>query len=163
MADRKLILDYGLPEYAPLVHGQPENTSPHPTSEMLIGLGLFLMICLVLWNAVGPGNAVITHNRMTDDRAKLAKIATALNNFYTDMRRFPTAQEGLNILVVTTPARFPYIDTENSNPLIDTWGHPIIYIPPGNGKGEIRSCGRDGIPGTADDVVISLEASPPNP
>lgn len=156
MADPNCIPDYG----------QPAKASPGPIRKTLIRLGLFLVICFALLVAVLP---VPSPRGGRHDKSsvqyKLTLIATALNNFRTDMGRFPTAEEGLNILIVTTPTRPQYIDTDNSKPLIDTWGHPFIYTPPGNGKGkgEIRSCGPDGICGTADDVVISLEVPQTNP
>ncbi|MEW5737078.1 MAG: type II secretion system major pseudopilin GspG [Thermodesulfobacteriota bacterium] len=92
------------------------------------------------------------------DKAKISKasvelesLATALKLFKLDMGRYPTTEEGLEILV-TPPqnteeaARWRkggYLE-KPSLPM-DPWGHPYVYIFPGSrGDFELLCYGADG-------------------
>jgi len=84
-------------------------------------------------------------------RAQVESLEKALDQFRLDMRRYPTAEEGLDALVAK-PANAngwsgPYLKKAVPS---DPWGHPYVYRTPG-GKGDfdLFSYGRDGKPGGA--------------
>ena len=92
-------------------------------------------------------------------RAQVESLEKALDQFRLDMRRYPTAEEGLEALV-SKPAN----STGWSGPYLkkavpaDPWGHAYVYRTPG-GKGEfdLFSYGRDGKPGGAgEDADIGI-------
>ena len=66
-------------------------------------------------------------------KAHIAELESALERFYVHMDRYPTAEEGLNVLVdpPTDDAdkkwRGPYIKQLRNDP----WGHPYQYRYPG--------------------------------
>ena len=82
-------------------------------------------------------------------RAQVESLEKALDQFRLDMRRYPTAEEGLEALVAK-----PANGAQWSGPYLkkavpaDPWGHPYVYRTPG-GKGDfdLFSYGRDGKPG----------------
>ena len=84
-------------------------------------------------------------------KAQVESLEKALDQFRLDMRRYPTAEEGLDALVAK-PANAngwsgPYLKKAVPS---DPWGHPYVYRTPG-GKGDfdLFSYGRDGKPGGA--------------
>ena len=92
-------------------------------------------------------------------RAQIESLEKALDQFRLDMRRYPTAEEGLEALMEkpasATEWRGPYLKKAVPN---DPWGRPYVYRTPGtNSEFEIVSYGRDGKPGGAgDDADVSL-------
>jgi general secretion pathway protein G len=92
-------------------------------------------------------------------RAQVESLEKALDQFRLDMRRYPTAEEGLEALV-SKPANAttwsgPYLKKAVPS---DPWGHAYVYRTPG-GKGEfdLFSYGRDGKPGgSGEDADIGI-------
>jgi len=92
-------------------------------------------------------------------KAQVESLEKALDQFRLDMRRYPTAEEGLEALV-SKPANAttwsgPYL--KKAVPT-DPWGHAYVYRTPG-GKSEfdLFSYGRDGKPGGAgEDADIGI-------
>lgn len=97
-------------------------------------------------------------------------LAVALGRFKFHTGGFPTAGQGLKVLVrspETDPARFgtapgwngPYI----SHLVNDPWGTGYVYEPPSepNGLPRVFSCGPDKTPGTEDDVVAAASMFDP--
>ena len=83
-------------------------------------------------------------------------LYVAVAAFRQDTGRFPTAAEGLGVLVAPpVPAggwRGPYL--ESATLPNDPWGRPYVYVAPaGPSHCRILSVGPDGIQGTADDVA----------
>ncbi len=84
-------------------------------------------------------------------------IPLALDLFEVDTGKYPTTEEGLNILF-TAPAdaeavnwHGPYVKQAPGDP----WGHPYRYVYPGtkNPKDyDLFSLGPDGTEGTTDDI-----------
>jgi general secretion pathway protein G len=82
-------------------------------------------------------------------RAQINELEAALEKFYVHMDRYPTAEEGLKVLV-EPPAgedeknwRGPYVNQLRSDP----WGNPIQYRYPGTHHPsgfDIWSRGEDG-------------------
>jgi general secretion pathway protein G len=92
-------------------------------------------------------------------RAQIESLEKGLDQYRLDMRRYPSAEEGLEALVAK-PANAqawsgPYL--RKSVPS-DPWGRPYVYRTPGQkGEFEIFSYGRDGKPGgTGDDADIGI-------
>jgi general secretion pathway protein G len=84
-----------------------------------------------------------------------------LERFRLDMGRYPTTEEGLQVLV-TKPSneedaskwRGPYLN--DANQLKDSWKRELIYQAPGqyNSEGyDLSSPGPDGQTNTADDIT----------
>jgi len=82
-------------------------------------------------------------------KAQIDALDKALDQYRLDVRRYPTADEGLQALV-TKPANEPnwngpYLKKAVPN---DPWGRPYIYRVPGQkGEFDLISYGRDGKPG----------------
>jgi general secretion pathway protein G len=84
-------------------------------------------------------------------KAQIESIEKALDQYRLDMRRYPSAEEGLQALIAK-PADAqawsgPYL--KKAVPL-DPWGRAYVYRTPGQkGEFELISYGRDGRPGGA--------------
>jgi general secretion pathway protein G len=127
----------------------------------LLELLVVLVIIGMLAAIVGPRYfAQLGKSQVTVARAQIDVLTKAVDNFRLDTGRFPTAEEGLQALVVK-PASVdkwggPYLKKDVP---LDPWGHPYVYQIPGT-KGDyaVISYGRDGQPGgTGEDEDISSE------
>jgi len=85
-----------------------------------------------------------------------ANIATALKLYELDNGNYPTTQEGLNALLAKPSSAInwngPYLERDP----IDPWGKIYQYISPGTKRPQsydLFSVGKDGQPGTPDDVA----------
>ena len=92
-------------------------------------------------------------------RSQIESLEKALDQYRLDMRRYPTAEEGLDALVAK-PANAqtwsgPYLKKAVPN---DPWGRPYVYRTPGQkSEFELVSYGRDGKPGgTGEDADIGI-------
>ena len=93
-------------------------------------------------------------------RAQIESLEKALDQFRLDTRHYPTAEQGLDALVVK-PANEsswtgPYLKKAVPN---DPWGRAYVYRVPGSkGEFDLYSLGKDGKPGgTGEDADIGLE------
>lgn len=93
-------------------------------------------------------------------RQEIAELGKALDMFYTDCGRYPTAQEGLTALVYQSGSDCrnwgpdPYIKEVPKDP----WDHDYIYESSDPRKYVLQSLGADGRPGgTGDDADISSD------
>jgi len=93
--------------------------------------------------------------RIEKARADIGRIEQAIEMFRLDMGRYPTTDEGLEVLV-TAPgdprlaARYPDGGYINRLPE-DPWGGAYEYLFPGeNGRYDIWTLGADGRPGGED-------------
>lgn len=125
----------------------------------MMELLIVLVIVGLLAALVGPTlYQQIKPAKQSTARAQIENFGTALDNFFINMNRYPTTQEGLEILR-TKPEnddkwKGPYLKKEIPN---DPWGKPFVYISPGrNGGYEILSFGADGREGgEGDDADIT--------
>lgn len=92
-------------------------------------------------------------------RAQIEALEKALDQYRLDMRQYPSAEQGLDALVVK-PANAlawsgPYL--KKAVPT-DPWGRAYVYRTPGTkGEFDLYSLGRDGKPGGAgEDADIGL-------
>lgn len=86
--------------------------------------------------------------------SQAANIAASLELFFLDHARYPTQQEGLEVLVRSPDTdsdwRGPYL--KNPDGLIDPWGRPYLYAVNTDTEGfVVRTFGRDGEPGGEDE------------
>ena len=120
--------------------------------------GVKLIEMLVVVVIIGLFVALVAPNmfrsadkaRVTQCRAQIESLMTALGTYKLDTGIFPTTEEGLAALR-TKPAdsttwNGPYMDKEIPK---DPWGHDYVYRFPGeHGDGpDLMSLGQDGQPG----------------
>lgn len=92
-------------------------------------------------------------------RAQIDSLEKALDQYRLDVRRYPSAEEGLEALVAKPAAAAswngPYLKKAVPQ---DPWGRPYVYRFPGaKGDFELVSYGRDGKPGgSGEDADIVL-------
>jgi general secretion pathway protein G len=93
-------------------------------------------------------------------KAQIESLEKALDQFRLDTRRYPTAEEGLEVLV-SRPADVqgwsgPYLKKAVPS---DPWGRPYVYRVPGEKyEFQVVSLGRDGKPGgNGDDADIGAQ------
>jgi general secretion pathway protein G len=85
--------------------------------------------------------------KVSTARSNIAEIESALERFYVHMDRYPTTEEGLEV-IVTAPGedaktwRGPYVKKLRDDP----WGTPFRYVSPavkGTGGFDLWSLGAD--------------------
>jgi general secretion pathway protein G len=92
-------------------------------------------------------------------RAQIEALDKALDQYRLDVRRYPSAEQGLDALVNKpgneTSWSGPYLKKAVPN---DPWGRPYVYRTPGQkAEFDLFSLGRDGKPGgTGEDADIGL-------
>ncbi len=119
---------------------------------VIIGL-LASLVAPKLFNKLGS-------SKIKAAKAQIEMIGTALDAFRLDVGRYPTTQEGLQVLW-KNPGNIkkwdgPYLPKPV---LADPWGNPYIYKSPGaDGKPyDLESLGADGkTGGTGEDKDISI-------
>jgi general secretion pathway protein G len=125
--------------------------------EILVVLSIIAMIAAV----VGP-RLISYLGRAKSETASLQikQLGNAVQLFYIDMGRYPTASEGLSVLMESpagdTTWSGPYM--QSGDALKDPWGRDYLYAEPGDGgMFGITSFGRDGVRGgTGEDTDLSL-------
>jgi general secretion pathway protein G len=127
--------------------------------ELLIVIAILLAIGgLVVVNLIPRGEQAKTDIQ----RVQIDNIANALQHFRLDMDRWPTEEEGLEVLWKSDALedeadqerwRGPYMDKV----LEDRWGNELVYRYPGQIRGEsyydLVSFGPDGEEDTDDDIT----------
>jgi general secretion pathway protein G len=120
--------------------------------------GFTLLELLVVLAILGLLAAIIAPQVLKylgSSRSQVAKvqvenISASLEHFQLDVGRYPTAEEGLQVLVkpVTPPPNWngPYLKSETA--LVDPWGRKYLYAVPGkHGEADVFSLGSDGVEG----------------
>ncbi|MEQ1901890.1 MAG: type II secretion system major pseudopilin GspG [Devosia sp.] len=125
---------------------------------------LEILVVLVILSLIAVVGTIQVSQLM--DRAKvdvttlqLRQISNSLEVFRIDLRRYPTAEESLGVLVGNSGNiegwRGPYL--KDSALLLDPWGQAVTYTTSAGGGFELRSLGADrkeGGEGVASDIVI---------
>ena len=129
------------------------STRSHLNHFRQIGFTLIeLMVVLVI---IGVLAALIVPNvldraddaRVTAARTDISNLGQALKLYKLDNQRYPTAEQGLQALLVkptsgSIPSNWkPYVEKLPNDP----WGRPYLYINPGlKGEIDVLSFGADG-------------------
>jgi len=101
-------------------------------------------------------------------RAYIRVIVEALTRFHADTGRWPTTQEGLEVLVIDEKNivgwNGPYIN--RAKVPIDRWGRPFLYRSPAAAKArpyELYSMGPNGLDdgGGGDDITADMASNMP--
>lgn len=124
--------------------------APRDTGFTLLELLVVIAIIGLLAAYVGPRYfSQIGKSETTVARAQIGSFETALDQYRLDVGRYPTTEQGLNVLVA--PPGYdqkwngPYLKKEVPN---DPWDHSYVYRSPGSkGEYDILSYGKDGQPG----------------
>lgn len=140
----------------------------HPGSKERVGrdAGYTLTEMLVVIAIIGLIAAVLTPSlmgqlgraRVKSAQLQLESVAAAVEMFQSDVGRYPTAAEGLKVLI-TEPADVegwtgPYV--KSASALKDPWTGEILYHPVDDARFEVVSLGSDrkiGGSGTKRDLV----------
>lgn len=72
-------------------------------------------------------------SKLGETQYRVYNIESALRMFKLDNGRFPTNQEGLDLLL-NSPKRRSYVD--GRNPFIDSWGNKFVYLYPARKGGK---------------------------
>jgi len=88
-------------------------------------------------------------------RVVVGMVGDALSLFHSDIGRYPTLEEGLEVLGAETEGKGPYLRAMRSIP--DGWRQPLIYRPAGQGERApfaLYSIGPNGVDegGQGDDI-----------
>ncbi len=112
--------------------------------ELLVVLGIIALLAALVAPQV---IRYLSDARSSTANAQLKNIESAVELYYLDNGRYPSAESGLADLV-TAPAgvagwKGPYLKKKQG--LVDPWGKPFAYVFPGaHGTYDIVSLGRDG-------------------
>jgi len=113
--------------------------------ELLVVMAIIALLAALVGPKLFPK---LGKGKQSAAKAQIELIGQALDQFRLDVGRYPTAQEGLNALMVNPGAtgwEGPYL--KKALPP-DPWGKPYQYLCPGtHGEYDLFSYGRDGTPG----------------
>lgn len=136
--------------------GSDDSKGGFTLVELLVVLAIIALIATI---AAPQVLRYLGSARTNAAKAQIRNIESALELYYVDNAKYPTAEEGLSALV-TAPAgeprwNGPYL--KGTTGLNDPWGRPYSYeVKPDASGVTIRSLGRDGKPdGTGEDQDIS--------
>lgn len=127
----------------------------------LIEILVVLVIIALLASLVAPRIfPKLGKGKQSAAKAQIELFSQALDQFRLDTGRYPTSQEGLNILIINQNVEKwdgPYLKKSLPN---DPWGRSYHYQCPGqHSEYDLLSYGRDGSPGGEgeDKDVVSWE------
>ena len=138
-----------------------------PRGFTLLEMLVVLVIIALIVGLVGPRLFTrVDYSRVDTAQTQIRMLRGALETFRLDVGRFPTQEEGLNVLFqrpaderVANRWRGPYIDEPPPN---DPWGNPYRYSLPGRDLPfALYSLGADGRPG-GEDVDADIGYLPPD-
>lgn len=130
-----------------------QSSRNHTRGFTLIEIMVVVVIIGILAAAIIPQFIGTTHDaKVSAAKAQVAELESAVDRFYVHMDRYPTAEEGLKVLVDAPTDddakkwRGPYIKQLRNDP----WGNPYQYLVPGTHHPtsfDIWSRGADGVDG----------------
>lgn len=138
----------------------PSSLDRRPVRDRTGGFTLveLLVVLVILGLVMGiAGPRVLNYLTSSRERAaslQITSLSSALDLFYLDTGRYPSASEGLDSLVERPGSlsgwNGPYLQ-QTAVPA-DPWGNPYRYVVPGGGNAPYRivSLGADGQEGGTD-------------
>ncbi len=120
---------------------------------MVVVVILGLLATAVVVNVTG----YISQGRIERTKMDIATLKNAVELFYLQRHRYPTNEEGLEILTRRTATHPSGIISELP---ADSWGRSYVYVCPGeHGAFDIMSLGRDGTRGGEgeDEDIVSWD------
>jgi len=138
------------------IRGGKQRRSPGFT---LLELMVVLLILALLASVAAPRvTKYLARAKSETAKIQVDALSAAVDSFHLDNGRFPSASEGLHVLMDkpdNAPSwDGPYIKKRDS--LMDPWGHPYLYRFPGqHGEYDIYTLGsdqREGGEGSAKDI-----------
>ena len=137
------------------------NSRARPSGGFtLLELLVVMVIIGLLAGFVAPRYfAQVGKSQVKLARAQIDALDKALDQFRLDVGRYPTSEEGLQVLVAR-----PSGEASWSGPYLkkgvpaDPWGHPYVYQQPGTHGGDfdLLSYGKDGrLGGTGEDADLT--------
>lgn len=135
------------------------SNGPHLTAARRTAAGFTLLEMLVvlviiglLAGLVGPQlMGRVDTSKVSAAQTQARMLKTSLETMRLDVGRFPTKEEGLNLL--NTPPRDERLARRWHGPYLsedvplDPWGNPYVYAPEGDTTVVLYSLGADGEPG----------------
>lgn len=113
--------------------------------EMLVVMVILALIAALVGPRLFPK---LGKGKQSAAKAQIELLGQTLDHFRLDVGRYPTTQEGLNVLMVNPGVENwdgPYLKKDMP---MDPWGKPYHYQHPGaHGDYDIFSYGRDGAVG----------------
>lgn len=113
--------------------------------EMLIVVAIIGLIAALVVPRLG---SAFGKSQVRTTRAQLAQLTQAVEQFRLDVNRYPTAEEGLSVLLEGTSIEGwdgPYLQKREIP--TDAWGNPFVYRPDEEFEFIILSYGADGAAG----------------
>jgi general secretion pathway protein G len=135
------------------------NTPPRINQGFtLLELLVVMVIIGLLAGFVAPRYfAQVGKSQVKVAQDQIDALDKALDQYRLDVGRYPTSEEGLQVLTVAPPNMpnwaGPYL--KKAVPM-DPWGRPYVYVQPGvHGDFDLSTLGRDGRPGgTGEDADL---------
>ncbi|MBX3358183.1 MAG: type II secretion system major pseudopilin GspG [Phycisphaeraceae bacterium] len=112
---------------------------------MLVVVIIGLLATVVIYNIAGQSTAALEGVTKT----RIAQIKSALDQYYSRNGDYPSSGQ----LLLLTQGSAPILEKIPT----DGWKRPFIYLKPGQEQGKdysLYSAGKDGQPGTNDDVNV---------
>ncbi len=110
------------------------HTNNRQTGFTLVEIMVVVVIIGILAATIIPQFIGTTQDaKVSAAKAQIAELESAVERFYIHMDRYPTTEEGLNVLVNPPSGddarnwRGPYIKLLRNDP----WGNPYQYLSPG--------------------------------
>lgn len=116
---------------------QPKTTMRYRAFSFVEIMAVVIIIGILAGAVVMKFKNSIDKSKVNRAKGDIATIITAVETYYADKGHYPTNDQGLDVLNITTKN--------------DPWGRPYQYFSPGKeGDFEIICLGRDGIEGGED-------------
>ncbi len=137
-------------------------TKPRGVTAASRGMTLVeVMVVVIIISLVASMVGVKVFAQLEKARSKTAftqmkQLASALDLYKLQMKRYPSTAEGLNVLAAPSGNQEPYIDRIPTDP----WSNDYVYVYPGttNSKTfDIMSYGPDGVAGGGDDINVWVD------